>query len=136
MKFAAAVAPVAVPSETSILEGEAFATALNPVPDVPEDPLDPEVPDEPDDPEVPDDPDEPLEPDVPDEPLEPDVPEEPEDPDAPDVPEDPDVPDLPAIDISTRIVPPVEGVHPVPETYETGNSQYDPLSTGFPVTVK
>jgi hypothetical protein len=123
VKFEAAVAPVAVPSEIRTLEGAAFAIALNPVPDDPEVPEDPEVPDEP------------LVPDVPEEPLvpdEPDVPDEPLDPDDPDVP---DVPDLPATDISTSISSPEVGVHPVPETYATWNSQYNPASAGLLVTL-
>ena len=123
MKFVAAVAPVAVPSERRTLEGEALATALNPVPEVP------------DDPEEPDDPDDPLDPEDPDVPLDPEEPDDPLDPEIPDVPDDPDVPDLPATAISTRISVPILGVQPVPETYATGNSQYNPASTGFPVTV-
>ena len=133
MKFVAAVAPVAVPSEIRTLEGEAFAIALNPVPEVPLDPEEPEVPDDPEEPDVPEVPEVPLEPDVPEVP---EVPLEPEVPETPDDPEVPEVPDFPATDISTRIVLTEEvGVHPVPETYDTGNSQYVPLSTGGLVTV-
>ena len=119
----AAVAPVVVPSEIRTLEGAALVIALNPVPDVPEDPDDPEEPEEPEEPELPDDPE------VPDDPEDPEVPE------VPDVPELPEVPDLPATAISTRISVPILGVQPVPETYATGNSQYNPASTGLPVTV-
>ena len=101
----AAVAPCVVPSEIRTLVTPAFVTVSNPVPEVPDVPLDPEVP---------------LDPDVPEVPLDPDVPDDPEvplDPDEPDEPEVPDVPDLPATDISTSMVLlPEVGVHPVPET--------------------
>ena len=112
-----------------------LVTVLNPVPEVPEDPLVPEVPDEPLTPDVPEEPLVPEVPEVPDDPDVPDVPDEPLDPDDPDVPDDPEVPDLPATAISTRISSPEVGVHPVPETYATGNSQYNPASAGLPVTV-
>ena len=123
----AAVAPCVVPSERRILVTPGFPTVSNPVP------LDPEVPLDPD---VPDDPDVPLDPDDPDVPLDPDDPEVPLDPDEPDEPEVPDDPDLPATDISTSISSPEVGAHPVPETYATGNSQYNPASAGLPVTLK
>ena len=134
----AAVAPCAVPSEMRTLLTAGFVTVLNPVPEVPEEPLVPEVPEEPLTPDVPEEPlvpDVPEVPEVPDEPEVPDVPDEPLDPDDPDVPDDPEVPDLPATAISTRISSPEVGVHPVPETYATGNSQYNPASAGLPVTV-
>ena len=99
VRFVAAVAPCAVPSEMRTLLTPGLVTVLNPVP------------------EVPDVPEDPLVPDVPEEPLVPDVPEDPDVPDEPEVPEDPEVPDLPATNISTKIVLEVEvGVHPVPET--------------------
>ena len=131
----AAVAPCAVPSEMRTLLTAGFVTVLNPVPEVPEEPLVPEVPEEPLTPDVPEEPLVPEVPEVPDEPEVPDVPDEPLDPDDPDVPDDPEVPDLPATAISTRISSPEVGVHPVPETYATGNSQYTPASAGLPVTV-
>jgi hypothetical protein len=120
----AAVAPCEVPSDRSTLVSPGLVTVLNPVPEVPEVPLEPDVP------EVPEVPLEPDVPEVPEVPLEPEVPETPDDPEVP------EVPDFPATDISTRIVLTEEvGVHPVPETYDTGNSQYVPLSTGGLVTV-
>ena len=128
----AAVAPWVVPSDRSTLVTPGLPTVSNPVPEVPDDPLVPDVPEEP---LVPDVPDEPEVPEVPDDPEVPEVPDEPLDPDDPDVPDDPEVPDLPAIDISTSISSPEVGVHPVPETYATGNSQYNPASPGLPVTV-
>ena len=134
----AAVAPCAVPSEMRTLLTAGFVTVLNPVPEVPEEPLVPEVPEEPLTPDVPEEPlvpDVPEVPEVPDDPEVPDVPDEPLDPDDPDVPDDPEVPDLPATDISTSISSPEVGVHPVPETYATWNSQYNPASAGLPVTL-
>jgi hypothetical protein len=92
IKLADAVAAFTDPSDSIILPGPGSCMVSNPVPLVPEDPLEPEVPL---DPENPEEPDEPLLPDVPDEPELPEVPELPLVPEVPEVPLDPLVPEDP-----------------------------------------
>lgn len=95
IKLADAVAAFTDPSDSIILPGPGSCMVLNPVPLVPEDPLEPEVPEVPLDPEDPEEPDEPLLPDVPDEPELPEVPDVPLVPEVPEVPLDPLVPEDP-----------------------------------------
>jgi hypothetical protein len=68
VKPLSAIAPFGVPSEVNTLLSPGVVTVLNPVPDVPDEPLVPALP------EVPDEPLVPTLPDVPDDPDDPDVP--------------------------------------------------------------
>jgi len=99
LKFVSATAAFVVPSEVSILLSAGFDTVLNPVPEVPDEPVEPE------DPVLPEEPLEPVEPELPEDPLVPEVPEEPEVPVEPLDPEEPVEPDEPEV--------PVEPLDPV-----------------------
>ncbi len=112
--------PVAV----STLKSAGFSIALNPVPDVPEEPFAPDVPEVPLVPLVPDVPEVPLVPlvpDVPEEPFAPDVPEEPFAPDVPDEPSPPEAPSRLTVAIPDPLTPylfiTVAVMAPVPELY-------------------
>ena len=66
VKFVCAIAAfVEVPDAVKILKSEGFEIVLNPVPELPDEPLEPDEPDEPEVPLVPDEPDVPLEPESP-----------------------------------------------------------------------
>jgi len=86
LKFVSATAAFVVPSEVSILLSAGFYTVLNPVPEVPDEPVYPLLPE---DPELPEEPLEPVEPELPEDPLVPEVPEEPEEPVEPEDPVEP-----------------------------------------------
>jgi hypothetical protein len=128
-----AIAPSGVPSDVRTLVKLGFVTAENPVPEVPDDPLEPEVPDDPLEPEVPDDPlepevpDDPLEPEVPDDPLEPEVPDDPEEPLEP---EDPLVPAIPTVYIQVRYTDGKSGALTPPVIYVTLTVNLEPSQVG------
>jgi hypothetical protein len=120
LKFVSATAAFVVPSEVSILLSAGFDTVLNPVPEVPDEPVEPEdpvlpeeplEPVEPDEPEVPVEPLDPVDPLLPDVPLDPLVPVLPDEPDEPVLPDEPDDPELP-------VVPLVPDVPVLPEDPE------------------